>query len=257
MHARLERGTQRALGPFFRALTEDVVRRIEKAGTVAVQPEQVFEPSQWRDPFNVTMRPRWNAALLSGIGFEREWIGSGNYAQAAASAIYVEPTPEQVRQLREYLRARESGVWSRIGVSTHDRLRRALQRGLKEGLDLDEMTELVNNVLKRFSTAAARRIARTETTGAIGFGGQSERDEAGIEFKEWVSRIDSRTRTYETGPADHLVANGQVVENAGTFVVSGERLLFPGDPNGSAANIINCRCSAVASMGKRKRKRRR
>jgi hypothetical protein len=27
------------------------------------------------------------------------------------------------------------------------------------------------------------------------------------------------------------------------FIVSGEELMYPGDPSGSAGNVINCRCA--------------
>jgi uncharacterized protein with gpF-like domain len=61
--------------------------------------------------------------------------------------------------------------------------------------------------------------------------------------REWVSSMDDRTRD-EPG-ADHVAADGQIVGMKEPFTVSGERLMFPGDPAGSAANVIACRCQLV------------
>lgn len=53
------------------------------------------------------------------------------------------------------------------------------------------------------------------------------------------STIDTRTREA------HFAADGQVVALDQPFVVDGEELDYPGDPNGSGDNVINCRCSFV------------
>jgi len=54
--------------------------------------------------------------------------------------------------------------------------------------------------------------------------------------KTWFPILDSRTRE------SHVAADQQEVGVNDTFLVDGERLKFPRDPNGSAKNIINCRC---------------
>jgi uncharacterized protein with gpF-like domain len=40
----------------------------------------------------------------------------------------------------------------------------------------------------------------------------------------------------------HIAADGQVVDVDKPFVVEGEELMYPRDPNGSAENTINCSC---------------
>ena len=54
--------------------------------------------------------------------------------------------------------------------------------------------------------------------------------------REWVAAQGERTRE------DHSAANGQIVSMNQPFIVGGEELMYPGDPNGSAENVINCRC---------------
>lgn len=55
--------------------------------------------------------------------------------------------------------------------------------------------------------------------------------------KEWVTAGDSAVREA------HIVANGQQRAINDPFLVDGEFLMEPGDPNGSPENIINCRCA--------------
>jgi len=57
--------------------------------------------------------------------------------------------------------------------------------------------------------------------------------------KEWVTQGDSKVRR------SHSNADGQTVPLNMPFTVQGESLQHPGDPAGSASNIINCRCSSV------------
>ena len=57
--------------------------------------------------------------------------------------------------------------------------------------------------------------------------------------KEWISALDSRTRD------DHAGSNGQRRPENTAFNVGGEKLMYPGDPAGSAGNVINCRCTVA------------
>jgi hypothetical protein len=88
----------------------------------------------------------------------------------------------------------------------------------------------------------ARRIVRTEATNAANYA----TEQAALNLfpgsdmtKTWKSGYDARVR-----PA-HQVANGQIVPFNSKFSVGGESLQRPGDPNGSASNVINCRCSMI------------
>ena len=59
--------------------------------------------------------------------------------------------------------------------------------------------------------------------------------------KEWVSIGDHRVR------GAHLAADGQVVSITEPFIVGGEQLMSPGDPDlgASVGNIVNCRCASI------------
>ena len=89
------------------------------------------------------------------------------------------------------------------------------------------------------SRMRSRVIARTEAHASANAATQEAAKATGLALKkEWISSQGSRTRD------DHDDANGQVVAMNETFSIGGEALMFPGDPSGSAANVINCRCAA-------------
>lgn len=88
----------------------------------------------------------------------------------------------------------------------------------------------------------ARRIVRTEATNAANYATEQAALNlfAGQDMtKTWRSGYDARVRDA------HRAANGQVVPFNSKFSVGGESLQRPGDPNASASNRINCRCSMI------------
>lgn len=93
----------------------------------------------------------------------------------------------------------------------------------------------------------AKVIARTETNRAWNAGqlaaAQYYEPPSTRWVKVWDTDVDSRER-----PA-HRRAEGQVRSLSDTFQVGGEDLRFPGDPAGSPANVINCRCQMTIRKG--------
>ncbi|EMA38463.1 phage head morphogenesis protein [Halococcus hamelinensis] len=111
----------------------------------------------------------------------------------------------------------------------------------KEGLTIDEITEQVDDVFENdLKDWQAERTARTATISSSNAGQHSAyQDASSVVGTEWVATGDGRTR------AAHSAANGQVVGTGGTFIVGGENLRYPGDPSGSAGNVIHCRCTTI------------
>ena len=87
------------------------------------------------------------------------------------------------------------------------------------------------------SRLRSRVIARTETHTASQSASHEAAKATGINVKkQWSASGGDRTRE------SHDQADGQTVGMEEYFDVGGEALLYPGDPNGSAENVINCRC---------------
>ena len=91
---------------------------------------------------------------------------------------------------------------------------------------------------------SAIRAARTAVTGAQNAGraeAYHRATEMGIRQKiTWLATLDNRTRHA------HAAADMQEVDEGKPFDVGGEKLRFPGDPNGSPWNIYNCRCTTFS-----------
>ena len=105
-----------------------------------------------------------------------------------------------------------------------------------------EAQRILRQKFGQYSKSQAERLVRTEATNAANVATlQSATDMFGQENlqKEWMTSIDGRER-----PA-HRSADGQIVDFKERFSVGGELLFNPGDPVGSAKNVINCRCSTA------------
>lgn len=263
-HAQLERKTLESLSPVFDSLTGKILDRFNQAGTVAVQVNELFHQAELAIPFNNAMRPCWMRAAETGIHFEADWVGAIKPKQSYVPvlmqfdgpplpSIDVEMSAFLQKALKDWLKNRVDGVWSEVAKTIHTRLESTLKRGLRDGLTLKDMTAEIEGVVKGIKEYQAKRIARTETTGGMNFGGQCERTDLGIEHKEWVSTIDARTRGISRKSRyDHISSNGEIVLNKDPFIVSGQKLTYPADGSlgASAGNICNCRCCSVGAWPK-------
>lgn len=133
-----------------------------------------------------------------------------------------------------------------------------VEQSASENLTLDEMQRFIRNNLNSASLSRYEvlRIARTEVGAAANHAAlvSGETSEIVLE-KVWISSHNARTRRKPQDQFDHYNMNGVSVEQNEKFVMPGkggiiDRIDFPCDPNGSAGNIIQCRC-AVALRPKR------
>ena len=135
-------------------------------------------------------------------------------------------------------------------VSVQGTARETLNKILKKymadpefmALNEREGQRILRSKFKQISKYQAQRIIRTEATNAANSGTlQSATDIFGKEQlqKKWISGIDERTRSA------HAIANGQIVDFNKKFNVGGQMLNHAGDPAGSAANVVNCRCTVA------------
>lgn len=124
-----------------------------------------------------------------------------------------------------------------------------VERGIRDGDDIPTVTQRIDTILSVNASERwqnrARTVARTETMGAVNGGAyrsavlDAEARGDVAPFKMWLSTDDPRTRP------THVAADQQRTLLTEPFVVGTSRLLYPGDPMGAAAEVINCRCTML------------
>lgn len=127
-----------------------------------------------------------------------------------------------------------------ITKTAMESIRGVISEGVNAGWSNDRIAAAIESRMRSMAPYDALRIAKTETHAAAMAGADAGARATGLEMeKQWLSAGDDRTRQA------HAAADGQTVELNERFTVGGERLEYPGDPAGSASNVIQCRCTLL------------
>jgi len=175
--------------------------------------------------------------------------------QARPHILYkaVDINPEQLVQVEEDTSASREKFASSIAALRSNEiaettskvvskeLENHYQRTMEDDMSEEDSLQEANDAFDRSTIARAAIIAETTSHNALTYGGLAvmlavSSTTGDPTQKEWLAVFDEKTRE------DHVFANGQKVDVGDPFLVGGEQLQRPGDPNGSAGNIINCRC---------------
>lgn len=112
-----------------------------------------------------------------------------------------------------------------------------------QGKSIKGMADDLQRRIITMGRSSAIRTARTAVTGAQNAGrmdSYAAAEKMGIKLKkQWLATLDSRTRH------SHAMLDGEKVDQDKKFS-NGCR--FPGDPQGPAWEIYNCRCTLVAAV---------
>ena len=118
-----------------------------------------------------------------------------------------------------------------------EEVKREVKKTIAEGGEIvNDLSRTIQKVVNSntFYLWQAERIARTETTMAMNTASQVAANESGLIFeKQWLSAQDGRERESHRRLNGKRVAMGQRFSNG---------LLYPGDPDGPASELVNCRC---------------
>lgn len=132
-----------------------------------------------------------------------------------------------------------------VGVTQtgQELVERIITQAMSEELSIPQTVKLLRSKWIDITRYRATMIARTEIITASNAGTFNSALNLGVPLKrQWLATGGKRTRD------THAMAHGQEIDLRGNYVVGGELLRFPGDPKGSADNIINCRCSETYSL---------
>ena len=206
---------------------DDTGRRSEAVQAHREEIEQILDRS-WRRMFDAAGTRILEALQKSGRRMERK------------------NEDEFARRMRDWMRTNGARKVTQIAGTTEDQatsiINDAVARASDEGLGQDGIGKLVESAIRDeggvISRHRARVIARTETHTASQAANNEAAAATGLQLrKEWLAAGGGDTRD------DHSDADGQTVAMNDPFDVGGERLMYPGDPSGSAENVINCRCA--------------
>jgi hypothetical protein len=238
----LERRIQERLWGRTAKRHETRIRRILSAQYVAAasavasgrKPPKI-EPGRLVDAVGALMRESY-----SEIGKRAAVAVKDTQGRAGKRAVPMDPALEA--GMGRYIRKNAARKVKAVNDVTKARIAIEVQRGIDDGLDNRTVAENIREKGLIDSAYRSQVIARTEGHAAANAGSLESALESGVVLeKEWIFTEDERTRDGENGEFDHTgVANVKPEE---PFIVSGEELMFPGDPAGSAGNVINCRCA--------------
>lgn len=121
-----------------------------------------------------------------------------------------------------------------------------LIQGIIQGEDIPKIAKRMQNVMNTEWKESVRN-ARTLMTSAETLGrqeGYEQLEADGVIMKKvWIATPDEKTRE------SHLALDGEEVDVNEPFItINGEELMRPGDPDGSPAEVYNCRCTMEARV---------
>ena len=175
----------------------------------------------------------WGAYTIEHeIGFD---IGYVLYNKEAVAELIKDNTPAFTKMA--YKNAKDLAKIKR-------ELTQALTTEIIKGGGYQKLAKKIDKVTDH-NNYGSIRIARTElgrmeNTGKLKSFEHAQRK--GVDLKkEWIATIDKRTRV------SHRHVQGEIVDMKDKF---SNGLKYPNDPNGSAREVINCRCTFVANIQK-------
>lgn len=201
-----------------------------------IDPVRVFDLDRWRDEA-AELGETWVVGIF-------EEFGESTLESIEAAGPKADPrvgTPFNLRdpQVAAEILARQSRIRDTT-ETTWAAIQAAMADGDAAGEDTDQIAGRIRDVFSAARGIRARVIARTEVISAANSASLHAARQSGVvEKKTWLAAVDHRTRP------DHVNADGQTVPMDQKFTVGGESLAYPGDPAGSAGNVINCRCTLL------------
>lgn len=226
----------------FNAIRDEVLRKIEAAGPEGASPKAagdglvlpiqidplMFNVDEWIEKLRPVLAKQTLEVLRASFDrFVREHKIRGVVFSPAAPAV-----DAALRKLNDKTQT--------IPETLHAELHRTLVEGIERKETLGSLARRVSRFFQSTSDWRALRIARTVSNFGVNTGNAIAAGDAGLTKKTWLTMRDDRVRD------DHAAVDGDQVGIHDDFQMpNGDRMAVPGDPRGSAENVINCRCTAI------------
>lgn len=229
---------KRALSVALKRQAADVLEALERGdefnsqdGAVTASLSDLFDLSAEVDKFKGSFRRLISAVFGDAAGQESTLYGLDELDLDSSEAIAA---------IEEVL----GGFAAKTNNTTYKELMDLLTQAHSDHATLADAKKLVSDYFEeRRSGPQLDRTARTTLTAtnnaatdAVYF------QDPTVKGSIWVAQF-RNTRDA------HAAAHGQRKNKNGYFGVGGEYLRYPGDPKGSAGNVINCQCGMVPDLG--------
>lgn len=179
--------------------------------------------------------------------FEQTAVQIDATVAAGTSTLAVHPVVD--RALVQVVQGYTADLITGLSRDASAKINAAIQRGAIGGANLRQLVEQVGTVLEdgtfsglfsqvgeRAMTIATNEIMRVQSLASVTRINALAPHHPGL-MKRWkhipVARVPR---------ISHLLADNQLRKPDEPFLVEGEELMYPRDPNGSAENTINCHC---------------
>jgi HK97 family phage portal protein len=221
----------------FRAERPKVTREISSAPSFAEARQRVLNSYRVGGDLEQNWQESFTPLVAKTYAFgATEVAGAG--AELAADTVESGLAGRSVQSVREAIRKRTQRLAQLIGDTTAREVLAVIEASERGGLTVTETARLVSRAVYGEEKVGSRStaIARTESAGALSQGSWDQAKEMGDLYrsKEWLAFSDAETRESHTAcMAQGRIAIDQPFQNG---------LMFPLDPSGSAAEVINCRC---------------
>ncbi len=125
------------------------------------------------------------------------------------------------------------------------RIQKTMQEGIDAGESKDDLASRVRAEFNAIDKGRSQVIAQTETSAAFGYGRNAAMEDAGVEYKAWLTSGNDNVRlAHQEAGLTYAADAGIPLDDP--FIVDGEELQYPGDASGSPENVINCHCIQIA-----------
>jgi len=223
---RLSRASERLLSKEISTTTLAMVKGWQASGQVRSQDEHLRR-------IESLLKRIWRASIE---GMAKRITAA---AKGGSGPDVIKEQPKWDLFVAQYIEAFGGEKIQQIAETTRTQIMTQVAIGQSEGLGQSEIAKLISKNSPTIGRQRGALIARTETHGAGNYGAKKQAESTGLNMRrEWIA-ADNPGRTRDA----HEDANEQIVDMDQPFIVDGELLDYPGDPSGSAANVINCRCA--------------
>lgn len=174
--------------------------------------------------------------------YNNGFIGAMYSIQAQGIPLILPIAQEQVVKAIQIDSKIKEGLYKRLGNDIKDLkkvIRTEVARGISQNMGYSDIARNISNV-SNTGLNNAMRIARTEShrvKNQAAYDAANDSQKAGADvLKQWDASLDGATRP------SHRQVDGEIRELDEKF---SNGLRYAGDPSGSAAEVINCRCATL------------